>query len=118
MTLQVDEIGTLTPGDHPPLSTMDEVLQAYEKGRVKQPELLQEEIKKQLAIFDSNKVFSELKSIKPEVVDKEVGAASKWQPRPAVLRHAPTSKWHLLPAVLACALRATRAALRPLGHEP
>ena len=52
----IKDIEGLTPGDKPPLGSLNEVFPEYEARRMEQPKEIQMEISNQLKIFDAQKV--------------------------------------------------------------
>ena len=82
----ISEIEGLTPGDAPPLGSMDMVLAAYEKTRIRAPKLMQDEIMEQMRLFDAMKIFAELRFLGKDVRARAPPAHSSTPGRCATMR--------------------------------
>jgi len=67
----IDDIEQLTPGDPPPLATLNGTLSEFEHARPNAGRALTEEIRQQLATFDPVKIFGEIASYEVKAVDAQ-----------------------------------------------
>lgn len=68
----IEELENLSPGETPPLFSIQKVMHAFEAKRPECSELLNKEIHAQLEYFDQQKVFAELRHLEGKHVDDKM----------------------------------------------
>ena len=67
----IDEIEPLTPGDTPPLASVQEVLVEYGKLRPQMAEVLETECQSQLRLFEPRAIFTEIYGYEEKAIDEQ-----------------------------------------------